>query len=429
MSGRFVRVAALAASVAVLASGCWVQTGFDAGRSGFNGGENVVTSATVAGLQQAWSAPAGNGAPREAIVVGNTVYVRTPGTARALDAATGAERWTNAALPGSSGMAAAGNRLWVPAPGRTCSLQGLNMSTGEMVDSAGAGGPDLSNLGGLSACGMTDALTAGSKVVTTWSYIGSITLPRECFPEPVNGAGSGQLATDVDDVTPGWTTGSLTTTCGPALPPLGPFHKVGGTLSSDGTSVLELFDATLVTHALTDGACAPAGCTTTLPVPVGGGLVETPTVAEGNRLVIVGTNGQVYVVDRTTNTLAWSGSFATAASVPAAVTPTTLYVAGAGGELAAFPLAGCGAATCSPTWTATLPGHATGRPTVGADVVYVGASDGTVAAFAAGGCGSATCGSLWSQDIGDAIAGSPIVHGGTVYAGTTNGELFAFRLP
>jgi outer membrane protein assembly factor BamB len=193
--------------------------------------------------------------------------------------------------------------------------------------------------------------------------------------------------------------------------------------------VLALSDATLETRDLAGGACPPAGCTTTLPVPVGNGLVETPTVADGNRLVVVGTNGQVYVVDRTANTLAWSGSFATAASVPAAVTPTTVYVAGDGGELAAFPLAGCGAATCTPTWTATLPGHATGRPTVGADVVYVGTSDGTVAAFAAGGCGSATCAPLWSQQIGDAISGSPIVHGGTVYAGTTNGQLFAFRLP
>jgi outer membrane protein assembly factor BamB len=426
MSSRFVGVGALAAS-ALLASGCWLQTGFDAGRTGFNGGETAITSDTVAGLQAVWAAS--TGAPAEPLVFGSSVYVRTTGVVRALDAATGAGRWTATGLSGSRGMAVAGNRLWVPTPGGQCLLQALNRATGEVVEIQGVGGPDLSGIGGFSACGMLDPLAVGSKVVTTWSYIGSVTLPRECFPEPVNAAGGGLLAVDVDDQTARWTTGSLSTVCGPAIPPLPPAHGTGAALTSDGTSVLELFGTRLEAHAVDGGACDPAGCSTTLPIPAGGSFVETPTVAAGNRLVVVGTDGTLYAIDRSTNTLAWSASFATSASVPAAVTPTTVYVAGGAGELAAFPLAGCGAPTCPPAWTASLPGHATGRPTVGGDVLYAGTSDGTVAAFAAGGCGSATCGSLWSQDIGDAISASPVVDGGSLYAGTANGFLFAFRLP
>src|SRR5512139_598318 len=53
----------------VAAQGCWLQAGFDARRSGFNGGETGITSATVARLAPVWTATVG-GAPREAIVFG-----------------------------------------------------------------------------------------------------------------------------------------------------------------------------------------------------------------------------------------------------------------------------------------------------------------------------------------------------------------------
>jgi outer membrane protein assembly factor BamB len=145
-------------------------------------------------------------------------------------------------------------------------------------------------------------------------------------------------------------------------------------------------------------------------------------------MVVVSRDGHVNVVDLTNNTLAWTGSFTTLAAVPAAVTPTTICVAGENGELAAFPLAGCGAATCAPTWTATLPGRPTDRPTVDGDVVYVGTPSG-VQAFAADGCGAATCTPIWDQPTSAPVTGSPVVHNATVYVGTQDGTLTAYRLP
>src|SRR5262249_61900814 len=50
---------ALAALGLVTASGCWLQTGFDAQRTGANGGETTITSATVGDLAAAWSVPVG----------------------------------------------------------------------------------------------------------------------------------------------------------------------------------------------------------------------------------------------------------------------------------------------------------------------------------------------------------------------------------
>jgi hypothetical protein len=52
----------------------------------------------------------------------------------------------------------------------------------------------------------------------------------------------------------------------------------------------------------------------------------------------------------------------------------------AGPTLHAFPDVGCGAATCSPWWTAPVDAGATSAPIVAGGVVYMGA-DGAVAAY------------------------------------------------
>jgi PQQ-like domain len=404
---------ALAALGLVTASGCWLQTGFDAGRSGNNGGETTITSATVGDLAVAWSVPVGSGA-REAVVSGGTAYVRSSGSVRALDVATGATRWTVG--PAGSGAAAiAGNRLWVPASGDACALQALDPRTGGTLSSTPMGGPAVSGTDAFSACLAGDALSAGGRIVTSWTYAAIGLSPHGgCFPDFDNLTGNGTHTENADGTGGGINTGGLTSGCGnPGIPP------APSTLSSDGTVIYEL----------TGTGIARYFGGTSLPLPAAPGFVPVPTVAAGGRLVLTSTDGRMFVLDAATGAVQWRGTFGTSASVPVAVTPTTVFAADGAGTLAAFALAGCGAAAaCAPTWTATTTGAATARPSVGGDVVYVGGDDGSITAFAAGGCGAATCGPLWSDNVGSAVSSSPVIDRGTLYVGGST-TLTAYRLP
>jgi hypothetical protein len=100
------------------------------------------------------------------------------------------------------------------------------------------------------------------------------------------------------------------------------------------------------------------------------------------------------------------------------------------GRLLVFPAAGCGAATCTPTWTADIGGPGTGVAVTGT-TVFTGSStlfgDGTntdfhLMAFAAGGCGQLVCKpqrTYFTGDIG--TEGAPAVAGGFVLA-SSNGS-------
>lgn len=128
---------------------------------------------------------------------------------------------------------------------------------------------------------------------------------------------------------------------------------------------------------------------------------------------------------------------------------TTLY---------AFPLAGCGAATCPATWSldlgvkptnvAAAPGADTVLVTRGTDLVavdratgmvgwtaplgttapgvaiaggtvYVGAGT-TLSTFPVAGCGTATCAPTATATLASAATASPVVAGGVVYVGETD---------
>jgi outer membrane protein assembly factor BamB len=224
---------------------------------------------------------------------------------------------------------------------------------------------------------------------------------------------TGLDAGNADGTGAGSDTGGVTSGCGnPGIP------TTPTTLSADGTFTYELTSTAVLRH----------GGGSSLPLPAAPGFARVPTVAPGGRLVLTSTDGRVFVLDATTGAVLWSGTVGAGASVPAAVTPTTVYAADGAGTLAAFPLAGCGAATCAPEWTATTSGAAADRPSVGGDVVYVGGTDGSITAFAAAGCGAATCGPLWSDNVGSAVTASPVIDQGTLYVSGAS-TLTAYRLP
>jgi hypothetical protein len=421
MVGRRGARLALVLAAVLVAQGCWFQAGYDAKRAGSNGGETAVTAATVAGLAPAWTVTGGvGGGLREPLVFGGTVYVRGNGSVVAVDTATGASRWA-ASIGGSAAPVLADNRLWVPETSNGCSLVPVDRGTGALGTRVTFGGPPLSGSLGFSLCIAGDAVSAGGRVATTWSYAGVTMAPHSGCPNfQVAANGSGLAAVNTaSPATTEWTTGGLATSC-TVTPPTPP--PAFAQLSSDET--------TLFSPGTTGfGRCTLAGCGSGGSVPAGTTVVPVATVLATGDLAAAATDGRVLVLDPVTGAPRWTGTVGAPLAVPLAATSTTIFAAGTDGTVAAFPLAGCGAATCAPAWTATLPAAAADRPSVGADVLYVGGGDGTVTALPATGCGAATCTALWTGSVGAAVSAPPVIDGGALYVGTTSGTLTAFRLP
>ncbi len=164
----------------------------------------------------------------------------------------------------------------------------------------------------------------------------------------------------------------------------------------------------------------------------GPGITIVPSVSPlpgGNEAVVVQPDGHVAVVDAHTGATHWTGTLGTSASLPPAVTDTTIFALADDGTLSAFPVGGCGASTCPATWTAQLPAAATGRPNISGDVLYVGSADGTLTALPANGCGAAACSALFTATVPGAVAGSPVADGGALYVGSSTGTVTAYKLP
>ena len=410
------RLGWLAVATVLVAPGCWLQSGYDARRSAANTAESTITAANVAGLERAWEVP-GGGQP---VVSGGTAYLTTATEVHAVAVATGAARW---AVPDAEAgdLAVAGGRLWVARGDAGCSLRALDTVTGEAVVTQAFGGNPL-NLGsaGRSYCGTGQVLASGGTVTTTWSYFAGVLSRGSCFPNFTYQSGSGTITLDA-------ATGAVVAeTGGVGTPGCAPPPAPGvDTLSSDG-AVTYMPTGSSITRF---GTCGGAPCGA-LPVPEGTSVVAPVVPAAGGRLVLTSADGRVLVLDRATGAVQWSGQFASATSSPPAVTATTIHVAGADGAIAAFPLAGCGAATCDPSWTATSSsGEASNGPVVGGDVVYVAEGAGaSVSAFAAAGCGAPTCEPVARVSLGQASYPNPVVAQGTLFV-RDGGTLAAYRLP
>jgi PQQ-like domain len=411
----------------VTAQGCWLQSGFDGRRSGFNGGETGITSATVARLAPAWTATVG-GSPDEPIVFDGSVFVRGGGQVTALAVASGAVRWTSTGVGGGGRPLLAGNRLWVPTGGGHCEIDTLSLGTGAVVGSRTIGGPELNGVGGsgFSFCSTGDALWAGSRVATVWTYAGGAPAPRACGTNLfVAASGNGISGLDVDDPSVSFDTNTVIQTC--TVPP--PIFPLPGPLSSDGASILTTDDTAVTGYPLT---CSGFNCSAMFHWTTATPMVPTIVpLASGGEAAVVQRDGHVAVVDTHTGAVHWTGSLgaAGAASLPPAVTDTTIFAVADDGTLSAFPVGGCGASTCPATWTAALPAAATGRPSIVGDVLYVGGSDGTLSAFAASGCGAATCSPLFTATVPGAVSGSPVADGGTLFVASSTGTITAFRAP
>jgi PQQ-like domain len=330
--------AAVALVMVAVAPGCWLQSGYDARRSANNAGESTITAANVAGLAEAWHASA----TVEPVVSGGTAYVASGTAVQALAVATGASRWS---VPdsGADSLALAGGHLWVAGGNTGCSMRALDPATGATVTSQGFGGNAFDfGSNGRSYCSTTEVLATGDTVSTSWTYFAGALAPGPCFPGFTLQSGSGVITLDKD-------TGAVVSQVGGVGAAGCTFStpETVNTLSSDGTITYMPVGDRIVRY----GTCGGSPCGS-LAVPAGTGTGEVVVPAAGGRLVIA-SGGKVLVLDAATGAVQWTGTVTTTVveSPAPTVTATTVYVTGAGGVLAAFPLAGCGAATCGPAWT------------------------------------------------------------------------------
>jgi hypothetical protein len=112
-----------------------------------------------------------------------------------------------------------------------------------------------------------------------------------------------------------------------------------------------------------------------------------------------------------------------------AVAGGVAYVGDSGGRLYAFAASGCGTATCKPLWVGQAgAGQMLATPAVGDGKVFVGSFQatpdeftGNLFAFPAAGCGKATCKPSWTADLGGPAErdAAPLVSGDTVFMGSS----------
>jgi hypothetical protein len=106
------------------------------------------------------------------------------------------------------------------------------------------------------------------------------------------------------------------------------------------------------------------------------------------------------------------------------------FVGDVRGQLSVFDLAGCGQSVCDPVWAGRggiAREHQFGTPAIGAGFVFVQTTideprhdTGRLLAFPLGGCGHATCAPAWVADLGAPVAlvSAPVVAGDKVIVGT-----------
>jgi hypothetical protein len=125
----------------------------------------------------------------------------------------------------------------------------------------------------------------------------------------------------------------------------------------------------------------PSYCLASWTTPVGS-VAGMPVSLSATQLAVPLANGNVAVLDAATGTLQWTAVTGSHSAQSPALDATSLYIGTADGKVHAFPIAGCGTATCSPTSTSSAAGAAiSSQPVVAGGVVYVGTTNSKLVAF------------------------------------------------
>jgi hypothetical protein len=449
--GRAVRHARLRlfgvlAGVALLAASCnWPLDRYGPDRTGYTPFNDAISPANVSQLSQQWTATLG-GPGSDPVVADGHVFTTfrnvNAGTLDAFDSSGAANctgsapkscspQWS-ASVPGvpTAGAVHSG-AVWVGAGGApgSGSLDAYNESTGAPIVSGGVGA-------------LNGPAVTGNTVYANWIDTTYQLNP----PLPPNPPLGGLEAVDA-------TTGTPTIDFGDAGSPYDLFSGVAvanGTLYAVNGTTLEAFDATGKTN------CGPTTSSygfSTMCTPLWSAKLSGYVNNANNNTFVAVANGYVYIGDSSaafatgssggtlyafpaggcgaaTCSPAWTAKTNGAIETSVAVTPRTVFVGSDDGVLSAFPATGCGAATCQPLWQAQTGGAVKSSPSVAGDVVYVGSDDDNLYAFNASGCGAATCTPLWQTNVGAPVETSPAIGAeGHVYVTDTAGTLHAYGLP
>ena len=196
--------------------------------------------------------------------------------------------------------------------------------------------------------------------------------------------------------------------------------------------------------------CGAATCEPLWQGHTDAGIYDTPAVT-GDAVLVGSSDHFLYAFPaagcgRATCPPRWKGQLADAPlySSPA-VSGGVAYIGDFSGRLYAFNARGCGRAVCQPLWTGQAPADTEliSSPAVGGGSVYIGSvintpddNTGSLLVFPAAGCGKATCAPSWTADLGGPTPpnAAPVVAGNKVFAGSStrfggpngNAHLFAF---
>jgi outer membrane protein assembly factor BamB len=398
---KFCAGAFFIAGLAMLASGLtnaeprWPQYGFNAGHTIFNPFERILDPSNVGSLSLQWEYVTGNGtgiAPLSGAALADGVlyvgsYAET--TFRALDAETGAIRWSYTGLNFFSDPAVGSGHVY------TASLDGnlyafptncagTCMPTWAVpVGTLGTNSPPTLSNGGIYIGGYDGRVYAFDATTGAERWSAQVNPPN--VTDPLNFA--------------------------PAVS--------NNQVFVSGDRGVYAFPASCTAR------CTPLWIARTQFSPA-----AAPTVTDGFVLV-ADYQGTVYAFDSATGNLKWRG---TVAAIPHAIAAANgvAYMSSGNEELVAFAVAGCGQTVCNPLWTSAPAGISLFTPTVANGVVYVGALDfiytrGDILAYPTT-CIDG-CQPLATLVLGGANETPIAVTGGRVYATTVNGSIDSFGLP
>jgi eukaryotic-like serine/threonine-protein kinase len=365
------------ASAAAAPETDWPQFHFDPAHTGHNPNETTLTASNVSGLNRQWTTAIGPGSESSPAVVGDTVFVGADdANLYAVDAATGAVRWTapTAAAINLSSPAVADGRVFI---GSLDQVYAFDASTGAQLWNTSTGG----------------AVQAPPTVANGVVYAASDKL--YAF-DPA----TGQVLWTAD-------------TGGPVL--FSAPTVVGGKVYAGGIDpeflhgVLRAFDATTGDRLWT---------ATTF------GAIEGAPVVVGDTVYLASGFG-IQAFDASTGATLWGVVLESNALNTPAVVDGVVYVASELGRVDAL-----NAATGASVWSTSIRTQAESinfsSPAIANGVLYVGSSDAIGTTGQVWALDTAGGSILWSAPVGAWVRASLAVVNGRVYVSAD--RLYAFGL-
>ncbi|HEX6424531.1 MAG TPA: PQQ-binding-like beta-propeller repeat protein [Acidimicrobiales bacterium] len=422
----------------------WPRLGSDLANTRAAVGETTVDPGTVADLAPAWEVDGVKGVTGTPVVAGGTVYVGDwTGHLRAIDAATGDERWAHDLGGGYVGGAAALDDDVVVVGTFDARLVAVDRDSGQPVwetpvdDHPKAvvfGSPVVAEGLVLVGVGSFEVFVPGDPP----TFRGQVVAV-----DAASGDEAWRFAVTAGDETEGpgvsvWSSPAVDTDRGVLYIGTGQAYAPPAPPRSDALLALDLRTGREVWSTQ-----FTAGDAWTITDPTG---LDADVGAAPNLFTVGGTDavgvgdkaGAYRALDRDTGAVLWErqlteGGLQGGVMASAAVAGGTVFVTSNEASRDAV-LAALAADTGDELWRVDVGAHVTGPVTWASDVVYVADDSGRIAAYDAGDGGR-----LWSHAVPFPAAGGIAVVDGTVYAGWgwwlasepdgADGGLIAFRLP